>query len=66
LKLKSPCGPHGRVIGSRPPVAAGIELKCEPDATMTPQELSRYAEAGYNRVAITRHLLADLDTPLSA
>jgi anthranilate synthase component 1 len=33
---------------------------------MTPQELSRYAEAGYNRVAITRHLLADLDTPLSA
>ena len=33
---------------------------------MTLQELSRYAEAGYNRVAITRHLLADLDTPLSA
>ena len=33
---------------------------------MTPDELSRYAEDGYNRVAITRHLLADLDTPLSA
>ncbi len=33
---------------------------------MTPDELSRYAEHGYNRVAITRRLLADLDTPLSA
>ena len=33
---------------------------------MTPDDLSRYAEDGYNRVAITRHLLADLDTPLSA
>ena len=33
---------------------------------MTPEELSRYAEDGYNRVAITRRLLADLDTPLSA
>ena len=33
---------------------------------MTPDELSSYAEDGYNRVAVTRHLLADLDTPLSA
>ncbi len=33
---------------------------------MTPTELARYAEAGYNRVAVTRHVLADLDTPLSA
>ena len=34
--------------------------------TMTPSELSSYARDGYNRVAITRRVLADLDTPLSA
>lgn len=33
---------------------------------MTPSELSNYAEQGYNRVAVTRRVLADLDTPLSA
>jgi len=33
---------------------------------MTPAELLRYAEKGYNRVAVTRRVLADLDTPLSA
>jgi anthranilate synthase component I len=33
---------------------------------MNPDELSRYAEAGYNRVAVSRRVLADLDTPLSA
>lgn len=33
---------------------------------MTPDELSRYAAAGYNRVAVTHRVLADLDTPLSA
>ncbi|HJP35804.1 MAG TPA: anthranilate synthase component I, partial [Gammaproteobacteria bacterium] len=33
---------------------------------MTLNELSRYAEEGYNRVAVTRRVLADLDTPLSA
>jgi len=33
---------------------------------MTANELSHYAAKGYNRVAITRRVLADLDTPLSA
>jgi anthranilate synthase component 1 len=33
---------------------------------MTANELSHYAAQGYNRVAITRRVLADLDTPLSA
>ena len=33
---------------------------------MTANELSRYAQEGYNRVAVTRRVLADLDTPLSA
>ena len=32
---------------------------------MTPNELSALAAAGYNRVPITRTVLADLDTPLS-
>lgn len=33
---------------------------------MTSSELSRLAQLGFNRVAVTRHVLADLDTPLSA
>lgn len=33
---------------------------------MNEEQLARYADAGYNRVAITRRVLADLDTPLSA
>ena len=33
---------------------------------MTPSELARHARQGYNRVAVTRRVLADLDTPLSA
>jgi len=33
---------------------------------MTPADLTRLADAGYNRVAVTRRVLADLDTPLSA
>ncbi|MBI4695754.1 MAG: anthranilate synthase component I [Gammaproteobacteria bacterium] len=32
---------------------------------MTPQELASLAAQGYNRVPIIRHVLADLDTPLS-
>ena len=33
---------------------------------MNKEQLARYAEAGYNRVAVSRRVLADLDTPLSA
>jgi anthranilate synthase component 1 len=33
---------------------------------MTPQEFHSYAQQGYNRVPISREVLADLDTPLSA
>jgi anthranilate synthase component I len=32
---------------------------------MTPQEFSALAEQGYNRIALVREVLADLDTPLS-
>lgn len=31
----------------------------------TPEELIQYAAAGYNRVPVTREVMADLDTPLS-
>ncbi|NOQ63151.1 MAG: anthranilate synthase component I [Methyloprofundus sp.] len=33
---------------------------------MTPEHYKNYAEQGYNRIPITREVLADLDTPLSA
>jgi anthranilate synthase component 1 len=33
---------------------------------MTPNDLNTYAEQGFNRVAVTRRVLADMDTPLSA
>lgn len=33
---------------------------------MTPQEFAALAEQNYNRIPITREVLADLDTPLSA
>jgi anthranilate synthase component I len=33
---------------------------------MTEEEFARYAREGYNRIPITREVLADLDTPLSA
>ncbi len=33
---------------------------------MTPEQFKQYAEQGYNRIPITREVLADLDTPLSA
>lgn len=32
---------------------------------MTPERFASLAEAGYNRIPVTRELLADLDTPLS-
>lgn len=32
---------------------------------MTPERFERLAEAGYNRIPVTREVLADLDTPLS-
>jgi len=32
---------------------------------MKPEEFSRLAEAGYNRIPVVREVLADLDTPLS-
>jgi len=32
---------------------------------MTPQHFAELAEAGYNRIPVTRDVLADLDTPLS-
>ncbi|MEQ1638356.1 MAG: anthranilate synthase component I [Methylococcales bacterium] len=33
---------------------------------MTPEQFNHYAQQGYNRVPISREILADLDTPLSA
>ena len=33
---------------------------------MHPEQFQRYARAGYNRIPVTREVLADLDTPLSA
>ncbi len=33
---------------------------------MTPEQFNHYAQRGYNRIPITREVLADLDTPLSA
>ena len=33
---------------------------------MTPEQFNQYAEQGYNRIPISREVLADLDTPLSA
>lgn len=33
---------------------------------MTPEQFQHYAEQGYNRIPVTREVLADLDTPLSA
>jgi anthranilate synthase component 1 len=33
---------------------------------MTPEQFDEYAAAGYNRIPLTRQVLADLDTPLSA
>ena len=33
---------------------------------MTPEQFHEYAHEGYNRIPVTREVLADLDTPLSA
>ncbi len=33
---------------------------------MTPEQFNQYAKQGYNRIPISREVLADLDTPLSA
>ncbi|UOA09741.1 anthranilate synthase component I [Methylobacter sp. S3L5C] len=33
---------------------------------MTPEQFDHYAEQGYNRIPVSREVLADLDTPLSA
>jgi anthranilate synthase component 1 len=33
---------------------------------MTPEQFNQYAQQGYNRIPISREVLADLDTPLSA
>ncbi len=33
---------------------------------MTPEDFNHYAQQGYNRIPISREVLADLDTPLSA
>ena len=33
---------------------------------MTPEQFNKYAQQGYNRIPISREVLADLDTPLSA
>ncbi len=33
---------------------------------MTPEQFNTYARQGYNRIPISREILADLDTPLSA
>ncbi|NBS16881.1 MAG: anthranilate synthase component I, partial [Gammaproteobacteria bacterium] len=33
---------------------------------MTPSEFETYRQQGYNRIPVTREVLADLDTPLSA
>lgn len=33
---------------------------------MTPQQFNQYTQQGYNRIPLSREVLADLDTPLSA
>ena len=33
---------------------------------MTPEQFNHYAQQGYNRIPVSREVLADLDTPLSA
>lgn len=33
---------------------------------MTPEQFDQYAQQGYNRIPVSREVLADLDTPLSA
>lgn len=33
---------------------------------MTPEQFNQYAQQGYNRIPVSREVLADLDTPLSA
>jgi len=33
---------------------------------MTPEQFHHYAQQGYNRIPVSREILADLDTPLSA
>ncbi|MCB1769348.1 MAG: anthranilate synthase component I, partial [Candidatus Competibacteraceae bacterium] len=33
---------------------------------MTPNDFSRLANEGFNRIPVAREVLADLDTPLSA
>ena len=33
---------------------------------MTPEQFNDFAQQGYNRIPISREILADLDTPLSA
>jgi anthranilate synthase component I len=33
---------------------------------MTPEQFKQYAQQGYNRIPVSREVLADLDTPLSA
>ena len=33
---------------------------------MTPEQFNKYVQQGYNRIPISREVLADLDTPLSA
>ncbi len=33
---------------------------------MTPEQFKQFAEQGYNRIPVSREVLADLDTPLSA
>ncbi|MDD5277520.1 MAG: anthranilate synthase component I [Methylovulum sp.] len=33
---------------------------------MTPEQFNHYAQQGYNHIPVTREILADLDTPLSA
>jgi len=33
---------------------------------MTPEQFKHYAQQGYNRIPVSREVLADLDTPLSA
>ena len=32
---------------------------------MTPEEFAQYADAGFNRIPVSRQILADMDTPLS-
>jgi len=34
--------------------------------TMTPEQFNHYTQQGYNRIPVSREVLADLDTPLSA